>query len=120
MPDEWLKQIVITMASPPPLRRRRIVGLPDPRSARAQANDTEFYHRSMQLILQSANLTWTILIQAALVILTKVELLTISSIFAPHLHHHKGDNHQMSLLLFQSSARRHQETGIIGLATMQS
>ena len=56
MPKEWLKQIVITMASSPPLNRRRIVGLNDPRSARAQANDAEVYRRAMQQIVRSGNL----------------------------------------------------------------
>jgi hypothetical protein len=44
------------MASSPPLNRRRIVGLNDPRSARAQANDAEVYRRAMQQIVRSDNL----------------------------------------------------------------
>ena len=56
MPKEWLKHIVLTMTSSPPLSRRRIVGLNDPRSARAQANDDEVYRRAMQQIVQQGNL----------------------------------------------------------------
>ncbi len=105
------------MASSPPLNRRRIVGLSDPHSARDQANDAEFYRLAMQQIVRSGNSDMD---NPDETILTKVGLLTISSILTLHLHHHKIDNHQLSLLLFQSSARRHQETGIFGLATMQS
>jgi hypothetical protein len=50
---------VITMASSPPLNRRRIVGLndPNPRGARAQANDAETQRLAMQQVARqnSAN-----------------------------------------------------------------
>jgi hypothetical protein len=54
MPKEWFKQIVLTMASPP-LNRRRILGLNDPRSARAQANDTEIQRLAMRQMVQENN-----------------------------------------------------------------
>jgi hypothetical protein len=44
------------MASSPPLNRRRIVGLHDPRSARAQANDRESQRLAMQHIVRQDNL----------------------------------------------------------------
>jgi hypothetical protein len=55
MPKEWFKQIVLTMASSPPLNRRRILGLNDPRSARAQANDTEIQRLAMRQMVQENN-----------------------------------------------------------------
>lgn len=57
MPNEWFKQIVLTMASSPPLNRRRIVGLngPNPRNARAQANDAEAQRLAMQQVVRQNN-----------------------------------------------------------------
>jgi hypothetical protein len=55
MPKEWFTQIVVKMASSPPLNRRRVVGLSDPRSARAQANDAEAQRLAMRQIVHQDN-----------------------------------------------------------------
>lgn len=114
MPKEWFKQIVLTMASPP-LNRRRILGLNDPRSARAQANDTEIQRLAMRQMVQENNANLDIPDSSS------SDEFNLDSPSPPisSLPQHNNDNNQP-----QSSAeqrrRRYQETGIFGLATMSS
>jgi len=107
------------MASSPPLNRRRIVGLNDPRSARAQANDAEAQRLAMRQIVHQDNVGLDIPSSES-----DDEFNLDSPSQSPPRQNRAAEQgaaaNAVAPICDKSSARRHQETGIFGLATMQN